>query len=189
MTLSANLLPKADGEFWGDMDSRKMAHRQSSNSTLLVSLLTLTAATAVTVVAVTAWTGEISERLTGQSVIADELPENIVIGGVDGANTYGATSTAPSPVYRSADERLPSQTADQVMAQIPDEGLSEALSDTTNTSIATPEDNWLDELANGVGSDASAVASTAAATPDVIRQQEGILEEMRRAHAPVEGRF
>jgi hypothetical protein len=98
-----------------------MAHLQSSNPTLLVSLLTLTAATAVTVVALTAWTGEISERLTGQSAIADELPENIVIGGVEGANTYGATSTAPSPVYRPADERLPSQTADQAMAQLPDE--------------------------------------------------------------------
>lgn len=166
-----------------------MAHRHTSNSLMLISLFTLAAATTVTIVALTAWTGGIANLLSGQSVMAQELPANIVIGGVEGSNSYVLSASALTPAYRAADEMLPSQIGDQMTAEISREDGAGALSLPAPMPQDSPEDIWLDGLTRGTGMDVSASASSNSTLPDVVLEQAAILEEMRRAHAPVEDRF
>jgi hypothetical protein len=131
-------------------------------------------------VALASWSNGISQILTGRTDYDREISTDRVIGGVDGASVYAYVAPAPLPVYRPANERLPSQ-----MPQFSADDYLDVYGNTVNPDLV-PTDERVGNTEETDGMVLAAAVSAPATTDpnDFIVVQAAILDQMRRTEAP-----
>jgi len=155
-----------------------------ANAVLYTSLIALSAVVVVSSVTLTTWMQDISGRLLSRMAVRDNIPEETIIGGVAGAEAYAyQTIPPPLPVYRPADERLPSQMPrpeapyDTYAYADPADAYRTAASLTENT-----DDMIRDLLAQA---DSGNMEASSTRSSDALALQASILEDMRRTSQPL----